>query len=110
MRQVLEPMFIYFDTGRHWSTQQGLAVTVLCDMCYFMELPGILASQFGLADVCILLGCVVSEHSYTCFSALFLLSVYANRIVSSSLLKSIFLDVPYNLFVYWFYFYYFSLL
>lgn len=39
MRQVLEPMFIYFDTGRHWSTQQGLAVTVLCDMCYFMELP-----------------------------------------------------------------------
>lgn len=37
MRQVLEPMFIYFDTGRHWSTQQGLAVSILCDMCYFME-------------------------------------------------------------------------
>uniref|UniRef100_A0A803L4F5 Uncharacterized protein n=1 Tax=Chenopodium quinoa TaxID=63459 RepID=A0A803L4F5_CHEQI len=39
MRQVLEPMFIYFDAGRHWSTQQGLAVTILCDMCYFMEVP-----------------------------------------------------------------------
>ncbi|KNA11501.1 hypothetical protein SOVF_134650 [Spinacia oleracea] len=39
MRQVLEPMFTYFDVGRHWSTQQGLAVTILCDMCYFMEVP-----------------------------------------------------------------------
>lgn len=47
MRQVLEPMFTYFDVGRHWSTQQGLAVTILCDMCYFMEVPGTLASHFG---------------------------------------------------------------
>ncbi|KAK9673386.1 hypothetical protein RND81_12G164300 [Saponaria officinalis] len=38
-RHVLEPMFVHFDTNRHWLSQQGLAVVVLCDMCYFMEVP-----------------------------------------------------------------------
>ncbi|KAL9234895.1 hypothetical protein vseg_009711 [Gypsophila vaccaria] len=38
-RHVLEPMFVHFDTNRHWLSQQGLAVIVLCDMCYFMEVP-----------------------------------------------------------------------
>lgn len=53
MRPVLEPMFIYFDTGHHWSTQQGLAAIVLCDLCYFMEAPGRLDSQIRLANVSI---------------------------------------------------------
>ncbi|GAB2277414.1 hypothetical protein Dimus_012121 [Dionaea muscipula] len=38
MRCLLEPMFVYFDTKRHWI-QQGLAATVLSDMCYFTEIP-----------------------------------------------------------------------
>ncbi|PIA51489.1 hypothetical protein AQUCO_01100374v1 [Aquilegia coerulea] len=37
MRRVLDPMFIYFDTKRHWVPQQGLAKVVLSDMLYFME-------------------------------------------------------------------------
>ncbi|KAF5178819.1 Efr3-like protein [Thalictrum thalictroides] len=40
MRQVLDPMFIYFDTRRHWVPQQGLAKVVLSDMLYFMEGSG----------------------------------------------------------------------
>lgn len=42
MRRVLDPIFIYFDSGRHWVPQQGLAVMVLSDMSYFMESSGIL--------------------------------------------------------------------
>ncbi|XP_074311303.1 protein SEMI-ROLLED LEAF 2 isoform X1 [Silene latifolia] len=38
-RHLLEPMFVYFDKNRQWLSQQGLAVIVLCDMCYFMEVP-----------------------------------------------------------------------
>ncbi|GAB4835674.1 hypothetical protein Ancab_000584 [Ancistrocladus abbreviatus] len=38
MRQVLEPMFVYFDNGHHWVPQQGLAVKVLSDLCYFVEI------------------------------------------------------------------------
>ncbi|XP_022965555.1 uncharacterized protein LOC111465423 [Cucurbita maxima] len=40
MRRVLDPMFIYFDSGRHWVPQQGLALMVLSDMLYFMESSG----------------------------------------------------------------------
>ncbi|KAL9255437.1 SEMI-ROLLED LEAF 2-like protein [Drosera capensis] len=36
MRRFLEPMFVYFDTGHHWI-QNGLATTVLSDLCYFTE-------------------------------------------------------------------------
>lgn len=39
MRRVLEPMLVYFDTGHHWSPQEGLAMKVLCDLSYFMEIP-----------------------------------------------------------------------
>jgi len=41
MRRLLEPMLVYFDSGRHWSPQEGLAMKVLCDMAYFVEVPGI---------------------------------------------------------------------
>lgn len=41
MRRVLDPMFVYFDSGRHWVSQQGLALVVLSDMSYFMENSGI---------------------------------------------------------------------
>ncbi|GMG99780.1 hypothetical protein Nepgr_001620 [Nepenthes gracilis] len=38
IRRILEPMFVYFDTGNHWVPQQGLAVRVLSDLCYFVEI------------------------------------------------------------------------
>ena len=44
MRRVLDPMFVYFDSGRHWVPQQGSAIMVLSDMLYFMENSGILIS------------------------------------------------------------------
>ncbi|CAI9103529.1 OLC1v1002029C2 [Oldenlandia corymbosa var. corymbosa] len=40
MRRVLDPMFVYFDKGRHWVPPHGLAPVVLSDMCYFMENSG----------------------------------------------------------------------
>ncbi|GMN44036.1 hypothetical protein TIFTF001_013233 [Ficus carica] len=40
MRRVLDPMFVYFDSGRHWVSRQGLAMLVLSDMSYFMENSG----------------------------------------------------------------------
>ncbi|XP_073150707.1 protein SEMI-ROLLED LEAF 2 [Henckelia pumila] len=40
MRLVLDPMLIYFDNGRHWGPNNGLALNVLSDMSYFVESPG----------------------------------------------------------------------
>ncbi|XP_065852598.1 protein SEMI-ROLLED LEAF 2 [Euphorbia lathyris] len=40
MRQVLEPMLVYFDSGRHWVPRQGLSLAVLSDMCYLLETSG----------------------------------------------------------------------
>ncbi|KAF3783263.1 EFR3-like protein [Nymphaea thermarum] len=40
MRRVLEPMFLYFDTRRHWLPKQGLAMLLLSDMCFLMESSG----------------------------------------------------------------------
>ncbi|KAK9147050.1 hypothetical protein Sjap_006953 [Stephania japonica] len=40
MCQVLDPMFNYFDIGRHWVPRQGLALAVLSDMSYFAENSG----------------------------------------------------------------------
>lgn len=40
MRRILDPMFAYFDKGRHWVPRHGLAIMVLSDMCYFVESPG----------------------------------------------------------------------
>ncbi|GLT77771.1 hypothetical protein SLA2020_493290 [Shorea laevis] len=40
MRRVLDPIFVYFDLGRHWIPRQGLATMVLSDMSYFMESSG----------------------------------------------------------------------
>ncbi|KDP23388.1 hypothetical protein JCGZ_23221 [Jatropha curcas] len=40
MRQVLDPMFVYFDSGRHWVPRQGLSMAVLSDMCYLLESSG----------------------------------------------------------------------
>ncbi|KAK4424539.1 protein SEMI-ROLLED LEAF 2 [Sesamum alatum] len=40
MRRVLDPMFVYFDTGKHWDPQHGLAPVVLSDMSSFVENPG----------------------------------------------------------------------
>lgn len=37
MRRVLDPMFVYFDTRKHWVPQQGLALVVISDMTYFVE-------------------------------------------------------------------------
>ncbi|KAK8638609.1 hypothetical protein V6N13_137024 [Hibiscus sabdariffa] len=35
LRQVLDPMFVYFDSKQHWVSQQGLAMVVLSDMSYW---------------------------------------------------------------------------
>ncbi|XP_057856005.2 protein SEMI-ROLLED LEAF 2 [Cryptomeria japonica] len=40
VRYVLEPIFQYFDTGKHWSPEHGLAISVLRDMSYLMEGTG----------------------------------------------------------------------
>lgn len=40
MRRIFDPMFVYFDAGRHWVPQHGLATIVLSDMSYFMENSG----------------------------------------------------------------------
>ncbi|GKU91130.1 hypothetical protein SLEP1_g5046 [Rubroshorea leprosula] len=40
MRQVLDPMFIYFDSRQHWNPREGLAVSVLSHMSYLMESSG----------------------------------------------------------------------
>ncbi|XP_057722578.1 protein SEMI-ROLLED LEAF 2-like isoform X1 [Arachis stenosperma] len=49
MRRVLDPMFVYFDSGRHWSPPKGLAIMVLSSMAYFMENSG--NQQLILASV-----------------------------------------------------------
>ncbi|XP_058084129.1 protein SEMI-ROLLED LEAF 2 [Magnolia sinica] len=40
MRRVLDPIFICFDKGRHWTPRQGLAMLVLSDMSYLAESSG----------------------------------------------------------------------
>lgn len=40
MRHVLDPMFVYFDTGKRWVPLHGLAPIVLSDMVSFVENPG----------------------------------------------------------------------
>ncbi|KAM7478464.1 hypothetical protein LguiA_026677 [Lonicera macranthoides] len=49
MRRILDPMFVYFDTGRHWVPRHGLATMVLSDMSYFLESSG--SQQFILSAV-----------------------------------------------------------
>ncbi|WOL00283.1 hypothetical protein Cni_G08996 [Canna indica] len=34
MRRVLEPMFAYFDKGRHWASRHGFALVVLSDLAH----------------------------------------------------------------------------
>lgn len=41
MRRVLDPMFVYFDSGHHWAPQHGLAMMVLSTMAYFTDNSGI---------------------------------------------------------------------
>ncbi|KAK1316161.1 hypothetical protein QJS10_CPA05g00220 [Acorus calamus] len=47
MRRLLEPMFLYFDEGRHWAFKEGLAMVVLSDMSYLVEGSGIEQSILG---------------------------------------------------------------
>lgn len=54
MRRVLDPMFVYFDTGRHWIPRQGLALVVLSDMLYFVESMGNIISLSHTIRQCIL--------------------------------------------------------
>ncbi|KAE9589558.1 putative armadillo-like helical protein [Lupinus albus] len=37
LRCVLDPMFVYFDSRKHWAPQKGLAMKVLSSMTYLME-------------------------------------------------------------------------
>lgn len=36
-RRFLEPIFVYFDMGKHWSPRRGLALTVLQQILHFVE-------------------------------------------------------------------------
>lgn len=47
VRRVLDPMFTYFDSKRHWVLRQGLANIVLSDMSYLMENSGIFFVSFS---------------------------------------------------------------
>ncbi|CAA2959618.1 Hypothetical predicted protein [Olea europaea subsp. europaea] len=49
MRRIFDPMFVYFDAGRHWVPKHGLATIVLSDMSYLMENSG--TQQLILAGV-----------------------------------------------------------
>ncbi|KAJ0979921.1 hypothetical protein J5N97_015395 [Dioscorea zingiberensis] len=40
MRRLLDPMLVYFDTGKHWPPWNGLALIVLSDMAYFVKGSG----------------------------------------------------------------------
>ncbi|CAH9108154.1 unnamed protein product [Cuscuta epithymum] len=40
VRRVLESLFCYFDNGNLWSTQHGVALSVLLDMQFIMENSG----------------------------------------------------------------------
>ncbi|KMZ69756.1 hypothetical protein ZOSMA_208G00490 [Zostera marina] len=37
VRHILDPMFNYFDTGKHWDPRRGLSVFVLSDVTHFMK-------------------------------------------------------------------------
>lgn len=39
-RRYLEPIFFYFDIGKHWSPRGGLALTVLQQILHFLETFG----------------------------------------------------------------------
>lgn len=41
LRQILDPVFIYFDSRRQWTPPNGLATIVLSDAVYLMETSGI---------------------------------------------------------------------
>lgn len=68
MRRVLDPMFGYFDSGRHWVPQQGLAIMVLSDVLYFMDSSGIL-SPLRLLPQCMRL-CYTTVIQYVTLSGL----------------------------------------
>ena len=74
MRRVLDPMFGYFDSGRHWVPQQGLAIMVLSDVLYFMDSSGIL-SPLRLLPQCVRL-CYnsICNLEWTTFFFFYLLS------------------------------------
>lgn len=40
VRRVLDSLFCYFDNGNVWSTQHGVALSVLLDMQFIMENSG----------------------------------------------------------------------
>ncbi|RVW97824.1 Protein EFR3-like B [Vitis vinifera] len=64
MRRVLDPMFVYFDTGRHWVPRQGLALVVLSDMSYFVESMGKYTLSFHLLSGSLYLISFASKKIY----------------------------------------------
>ncbi|CAN7025144.1 unnamed protein product [Brassica rapa subsp. trilocularis] len=49
LRQILDPMFSYFTSRRQWTTPNGLAMIVLSDAIYLMEISG--TQQLVLSSV-----------------------------------------------------------
>lgn len=41
LRQILDPMFSYFNSRSQWTPPNGLAMIVLSDAVYLMETSGI---------------------------------------------------------------------
>ena len=64
MRRVLDPMFVYFDTGSHWVPRQGLALVVLSDMSYFVESMGKYTLSFHLLSGSLYLISFASKKIY----------------------------------------------
>lgn len=48
VRRVLEPMFRYFDTEKHWPPEK-LAIIVLQDLQHFMETSGYVPCLYFVA-------------------------------------------------------------
>lgn len=49
VRRVLEPIFRFFDTGKHWSLERGLALVVLQNIQFLMEQTGAYFPMFLLS-------------------------------------------------------------
>jgi len=49
VRRVLDPMFRYFDAGKHWSLERGLALVVLQNVQFLMDQTGLYRSSSDYA-------------------------------------------------------------
>lgn len=70
VRHILDPMFNYFDTGKHWDPRRGLSVFVLSDVTHFMKCSGILINHFVIPNYAIFTVCLFSDHHQAVLAAI----------------------------------------